>query len=212
MLSLTAANWVLVVAMVVFTAVAAVWDLREKRIPNKLTLPMFFAGWVYQIAFHGWAGVLDGLAGFAIGFGVLFVLWFIGGGGGGDVKLMGALAVWMGYKLTLLVLVASTFAVIVITMGVVVWGAVNRGVRKTQEKYKGKVGETRVQKHARRILPYAVPVAVATWLVLAWQIPALNKAARAAEKPAEKAAPGAVEPGEPAKTVEPAKPAAEGGK
>jgi prepilin peptidase CpaA len=212
MLSLTAANWVLVVAMVVFTAVAAGWDLREKRIPNKLTLPMFFAGWVYQIAFHGWAGVLDGLAGFAIGFGVLFVLWFIGGGGGGDVKLMGALAVWMGYKLTLLVLVASTFAVIVITMGVVVWGALNRGVRKTQEKYKGKVGETRVQKHARRILPYAVPVAVATWLVLAWQIPALNKAARAAEKPPEKAAPQAVESAEPVKTVEPARPAAEGGK
>jgi prepilin peptidase CpaA len=212
MLSLTAANWVLVVAMVVFTAVAAGWDLREKRIPNKLTLPMFFAGWVYQIAFHGWAGVLDGLAGFAIGFGVLFVLWFIGGGGGGDVKLMGALAVWMGYKLTLLVLVASTFAVIVITMGVVVWGALNRGVRKTQEKYKGKVGETRVQKHARRILPYAVPVAVATWLVLAWQIPALNKAARAAEKPPEKAAPQAVESAEPVQTVEPARPAAEGGK
>jgi prepilin peptidase CpaA len=212
MLSLTAANWVLVVAMVVFTAVAAVWDLREKRIPNKLTLPMFFAGWVYQIAFHGWAGVLDGLAGFGIGFGVLFVLWFIGGGGGGDVKLMGALAVWMGYRLTLLVLVASTFAVIVITMGVVVWGALNRGVRKTQEKYKGKVGETRVQKHARRILPYAVPVAVATWLVLAWQIPALNKAARAAEKPPEKAAPQAVESAEPVQTVEPARPAAEGGK
>jgi prepilin peptidase CpaA len=212
MLSLTAANWVLVVAMVVFTAVAAGWDLREKRIPNKLTLPMFFAGWVYQIAFHGWAGVLDGLAGFAIGFGVLFVLWFIGGGGGGDVKLMGALAVWMGYKLTLLVLVASTFAVIVITMGVVVWGALNRGVRKTQEKYKGKVGETRVQKHARRILPYAVPVAVATWLVLAWQIPALNKAARAAEKPPQKAAPQAVESAEPVQTVEPARPAAEGGK
>ena len=82
MLSLVTANWVLVVAMVAYTAAAAAWDLREKRIPNKLTLPVFFAGWIYQIAFHGWAGILDGLAGFAIGFGVLFVLWFIGGGGG----------------------------------------------------------------------------------------------------------------------------------
>src|SRR5436190_21242629 len=152
MLSLTTANWVLVVAMVAFTAIAAGWDLREKRIPNKLTLPMFFAGWVYQIAFHGWAGVLDGLAGFAIGFGVLFVLWFIGGGGGGDVKLMGALAVWMGYQLTLLVLVASTVAVVFITMGVVGWGIVNRGMRKTQQRLKGKVGETRAQKQARRML------------------------------------------------------------
>jgi prepilin peptidase CpaA len=195
MLSLTAANWVLVVAMVAFTAVAAVWDLREKRIPNKLTLPMFFAGWIYQIAFHGWAGVLDGLAGFGIGFGVLFVLWFIGGGGGGDVKLMGAMAVWMGYRLTLLVLVSSTVAVVAITMGVVAWGVVNRGMRKTQERLKGQVGESRAQKQARRVLPYAVPVALATWLVLAWKIPALNKAARAAEKPVEKAVPAQVEEG-----------------
>src|SRR5204863_1435284 len=115
-------------------------------------------------------------------------LWFIGGGGGGDVKLMGALAVWMGYQLTLLVLVASTVAVVFITMGVVGWGIVNRGMRKTQQRLKGKVGETRAQKQARRILPYAVPVAFATWLVLAWKMPALNKAARAAEEPVEKPA------------------------
>ncbi len=191
MFSLITANWVLVVAMVVFTAVAAAWDLREKRIPNKLTLPMFFAGWVYQIAFHGWAGVLDGLAGFAIGFGILFVLWFIGGGGGGDVKLMGAMSVWMGFRLTLLVLVASTVAVIIVTLATVAWGVMNRGMRKTQQKLKGRVGETRAQKQARRILPYAVPVALATWVVLAWKIPALNKEARAAESPVDTAVPAA---------------------
>ncbi len=193
MLSLITANWVLIVAMVAFTAIAAVWDLREKRIPNKLTLPMFFAGWVYQIAFHGWAGVLDGLAGFAIGFGILFVLWFIGGGGGGDVKLMGAMSVWMGFRLTLLVLVVSTVTVVLVTLGAVAWGILNRGMRKTQERLKGRVGETRAQKQARRILPYAVPVALATWVVLAWKMPELNKAARAAEKPAGPAAPAAVE-------------------
>ena len=195
MLSPTAANWVLVIAMVAFTAVAAVWDLREKRIPNKLTLPVFFAGWVYQIAFHGWAGVVDGLAGFGIGFGILFVLWFIGGGGGGDVKLMGAMAVWMGSRLTLFILIASTFAVVLITMAVIFWGVLSRGTRKTHARLKGKVGETRAEKHTRRILPYAVPVAVATWFVLAWQIPAMNKVARAAEKPAEKAAPAPVPEG-----------------
>ncbi len=188
MFSLITANWVLVIAMVAFTAAAAAWDLREKRIPNKLTLPVFFAGWIYQIAFHGWAGLLDGLAGFAIGFGVLFVLWFIGGGGGGDVKLMGAMSVWMGYYLTLLILVVSTATVVVITFGAVAWGIVNRGLRKTQQRLKGKVGETRAEKQSRRILPYAVPVALATWLVLAWKIPGMNKVARAAEQQPEKPA------------------------
>ena len=91
-------NWVLAAAMVAFTAVAAGWDLREKRIPNKLTLPVFFAGWIYQAVYHGWGGLADAGLGFLVGFGVLFVLWFIGGGGGGDVKLMGALSVWMGFR------------------------------------------------------------------------------------------------------------------
>ena len=188
MFSLITANWILVIAMVAFTAAAAAWDLREKRIPNKLTLPVFFAGWIYQIAFHGWAGLLDGLAGFAIGFGVLFVLWFIGGGGGGDVKLMGAMSVWMGYYLTLLILVVSTVTVVCITCSAVAWGIINRGLRKTQQRLKGKLGESRADKHSRRRLPYAVPVALATWLVLAWKIPGMNKVARAAEQQPEKPA------------------------
>ena len=188
MFSLITANWILVIAMVAFTAAEAAWDLREKRIPNKLTLPVFFAGWIYQIAFHGWAGLLDGLAGFAIGFGVLFVLWFIGGGGGGDVKLMGAMSVWMGYYLTLLILVVSTVTVVCITCSAVAWGIINRGLRKTQQRLKGKVGESRADKQSRRILPYAVPVALATWLVLAWKIPGMNKVARAAEQQPEKPA------------------------
>ena len=174
-------NWVLAGAMAAFTAVAAGWDLREKRIPNKLTLPVFFAGWAYQILFHGWAGLGDAAAGFAVGFGVLFVLWFIGGGGGGDVKLMGALSVWMGFRLTLLVLIVSTVAVVLITMGAVAWQMATRGARRTREKLAAQAGETKTQRIQRRILPYAVPVAAATWVVLAWKIPSLNKQARASE-------------------------------
>ncbi|MBX3441691.1 MAG: prepilin peptidase [Planctomyces sp.] len=181
-------NWILAAAMALFTAVAAGWDLREKRIPNRLTLPVFFAGWIYQLAFHGWSGLADGAAGFAVGFGVLFVLWFIGGGGGGDVKLMGALSVWMGFRLTLLVLVASTVAVVLITLSTVAWQVCRQGARRTKARYvAGKTGpksaETIAQRQSRRILPYAVPVAAATWLVLAWKIPALNRAVRAAEQP-----------------------------
>jgi prepilin peptidase CpaA len=175
-------NWILAATMTVFTAVAAGWDLRERRIPNRLTLPVFFVGWIYQIAFHGWAGLADAAAGFGVGFGILFVLWFIGGGGGGDVKLMGALSVWMGFRLTLLVLVVSTFAVVMITMGMIALQMARGGVRRTREKLVAKSGETVQQKQGRRILPYAVPVAAATWLVLAWKVPALNRAARAAEE------------------------------
>ena len=163
-----------------FTAVAAAWDLRMRRIPNKLTLPVFGLGLLYQGVFYGWAGLANAGQGFAIGFGLLFVLWIIGGGGGGDVKLMGALSVWLGFRLTVLVLLGSTVFVLVGTLGVIAWGMVTRGAVKTQEKYvavsKGKKGkkpkaETLQQRQQRRVMAYAVPVALATWVVVIYKLP-----------------------------------------
>jgi prepilin peptidase CpaA len=182
MFSAVAANWTLVLCMVAFTFAAAVWDLRERRIPNALTLPVFAAGWVFQAVCHGWPGLADGALG------------FVAGGGGGDVKLMGALSVWLGYRLTLLVLIVSTVAVVVITIGVVMWQAASRGPRKMKEQYlatgKGTGRpETVRQRQERRIVAYAVPVAVATWLVLAWKIPSMNRQALAREAPAPAAVP-----------------------
>ena len=162
-----------------FTASAAVWDLRLRRIPNKLTLPVFGLGILYQGIFYGPAGLANAAQGFSVGFGLLFVLWLIGGGGGGDVKLMGALSVWLGFRLTILVLIGSTVFVLVGTLGVIVWGMVTRGMVKTQEKYvavsEGKKGkkpkaETLQQRQQRRVMAYAVPVALATWVVVIYEL------------------------------------------
>lgn len=164
-----------------FTLAASFTDLRYRRIPNKLTLPMFLAGLVFQIAFNGWsgdgtlagAGLQSALLAFLVGFGTLFVLWMIGGGGGGDVKLMGALSVWLGFSLTLRVLIVSTLVVMVSTVAVMVWSVLILGPRRAKSKYlaTGKdrpTAETVDQKQQRRIMAYAIPVAVATWLVVLW--------------------------------------------
>ncbi|MCA9079524.1 MAG: prepilin peptidase [Planctomycetaceae bacterium] len=95
------ATLVLILAAGIFTAAAAVWDTRTRRIPNFLTLPMFGLGWVFQIVMsvlYGWEHLASGFLGFAVGFGILFLLWFVGSGGAGDVKLMGALSVWLGFS------------------------------------------------------------------------------------------------------------------
>lgn len=184
---LSLASWILVVVAGLFTAIAAVWDYRQHRIPNKLTLPVFFAGWVYQVIFHQWSGLGNAALGFLVGFGVLFVLWIVGGGGGGDVKLMGALSVWLGYRLTLLVLIASTAAVVVGTVTLVVWGVFTKGVRGVKGEYLANArtadgkprAETIPEKQRRRIMAYAIPVCVATWLVLAWKLPTLDGPAAA---------------------------------
>jgi prepilin peptidase CpaA len=169
-----------------FTVAAAYCDLRTKKIPNRLTLPMFGLGLLYQLAFNGLGegilrpGLIDSAAAFLAGFGLLWVLWMIGGGGGGDVKLMGALSVWIGFKPTCLVLAVSTIFVIVGTIGMMVSGVVTNGLFRTKEAYLASghspnglppAAETAVQRQARRIMGYAPPVALATWLVVLWKLP-----------------------------------------
>ncbi|MBI1312042.1 hypothetical protein GC176_12180 [bacterium] len=171
---------VFLVCVGAYTLAAAIWDIRVKRIPNKLTLPVFGLGLVYQVAFNQVDGLLAAGAGFAAGFGLLFVLWMIGSGGGGDVKLMGALGVWLGGKLTLMVLVGSTGLAALGTFFVIVFKAMTHGVWASKDRYlgTGKVDagkkpkkETLEQKMKRRTMGYAVPVALATWLVVMWQLP-----------------------------------------
>ena len=106
------------------TLSTAICDIRIKKIPNKITLPIFGAGLLYQAVFNqlgegiGKPGLIDAAAAFATGFGMMWVLWMIGGGGGGDVKLLGALSVWIGFMPTCMVLILSTIFVIVGTVGV----------------------------------------------------------------------------------------------
>ena len=176
---------VYLVSVVVFTASAAVFDARVKKIPNKLTLPFFGMGLLYQLAFNGLGegvarpGLIGAAAAFAAGFGMMWVLWMIGGGGGGDVKLMGALSVWIGFKATCLVLVFSTIFVIAGTIGVMAFGVLTHGMYRTKEIYLAPAespnglrpaAETAVQRQSRRIMGYAPPVALATWLVVAWNL------------------------------------------
>lgn len=169
-------SMLMIVCVSLFTAVAAFTDLRTRRIPNKLTLPAFLLGVVFQLAYHHEVPqLIDTAAGFAVGFGTLFILWLIGGGGGGDAKLMGAVSVWLGFQQTLAVLVLSTVFVCIGTFAVIVYSTFKRGASKTKDKYvattlgaSDRKEETVAQRQKRRIMTYALPVALATWMVLAW--------------------------------------------
>jgi len=184
----------MIVAVGLFTIAAAYMDTYYKRIPNKLTIPMFFAGWVFQIIMsfmYGWSHLGSAALGFAVGFGIFFVLFFVGGSGGGDVKLIGALSVWLGFQLTLYTLLVATLLVMISTTCVVVSNLLRHGVHKTRSKYlatgKTPAGqkpkkETASDKLNRRVMAFAGPVALATWLVICWNLPRLNPEAQAAEE------------------------------
>lgn len=170
--SLPVSQLVLLVSVAVFTLVAAVSDLRTRKIPNWMTVPMCVAGLIYQVCFFQWSGLGSGLLGFLAGFGILFVLWMIGSAGGGDVKLMGALGPWLGGLLTLKVLFVSVIFVTVGTFGIVIFGLLANGFRKTKEQYvkTGVARENVDQRQKRRVMAFAVPVALAAWCMLAIQL------------------------------------------
>lgn len=163
---------VFLVCVALFTLIAAVSDLRTRKIPNKLTVPMCVAGLIYQISFFQLEGLKTALLGFVTGFSILFVLWMVGTAGGGDVKLMGALGPWMGGLLTLKVLFCSFIFVTAGTFGVVIWSVLSNGIRRTKSQYlkQGVNSETVTQRQKRRVMAFAAPVALATWLMLVVEV------------------------------------------
>jgi prepilin peptidase CpaA len=77
-------------------SLAAVLDVRCRRIPNWLTLTALGAGLLIQVLRAGPAGILVGLGGAALGMGVLLPFYMIRTVGAGDVKLLGALGALVG--------------------------------------------------------------------------------------------------------------------
>lgn len=77
-------------AAVITGAVAAIWDIKTRRVPNWLTYGAVGLGLALG-SLHGWPGLLNWLAGMATGFFALYVPYVILGGlGEGDLKLMAA--------------------------------------------------------------------------------------------------------------------------
>lgn len=179
------ADVVQTVGVLAFTGLAAVLDYRTRKLPNWMTVSAAALGLVCQVAFNGLAGLGQSLGGFAVGFGILLVLWLIGGGGAGDVKFMGALGAWMGPKWILVTFLLS--AVVAVFGGFFMLAAltVQNGYARVRNKYFGKrlfqtsagplvegaeAAASAAAAPRRRLLPYAVPVAVSAWLVLVWQM------------------------------------------
>ncbi|MGH9172892.1 MAG: A24 family peptidase [Vicinamibacterales bacterium] len=83
------------VAMVVATS-AVVWDLSTRRIPNVLTFGAALLAFVTHGSLDGWSALGMSLGGWAVGVAFFFPLFALGGMGGGDVKLLGAIGAWLG--------------------------------------------------------------------------------------------------------------------
>jgi prepilin peptidase CpaA len=90
---------------------------------------------------------------------------------------MGALGAWLGFKLTFYLIIASLVMVVIDGLFVVMYRVIRGGAKNFKKQYlatgktdaKGKAvfaKESKADKQKRRMLPFAVPVAMATWLVM----------------------------------------------
>jgi prepilin peptidase CpaA len=89
---------------------AALIDLRIRKIPNRLTLPLAATGFAFAALSGGWAGAGDSLAGFLALLLPFFALFALKGTGAGDAKMMGAIGAWLGLRSGIVVLLAVAIA------------------------------------------------------------------------------------------------------
>jgi prepilin peptidase CpaA len=92
-MSLSVINWAVVIAA---CCAAVSVDIRVRRIPNKLTFPLWLAGILWWVATSQLSGLGETFGGMAIAGLPFLLLWIIGGGGAGDAKMMFAIGAWLG--------------------------------------------------------------------------------------------------------------------
>src|ERR1700691_6104168 len=91
--SLAAAGQILLGTLVL---IAAIFDIRFRRIPNWLVLAGITVGFTWNAYSSGWSGLGRAAAGLGLGFVLYFPLYLIRARGAGDVKLLAAVGAIAG--------------------------------------------------------------------------------------------------------------------
>jgi len=170
------------VPMFAVLAAAASVDLRERRIPNWMTLGLILTGLAQSFGDGQLTTAGESMLGLMAGFALLFVLFCLGAVGAGDVKLMAGVGAWLGPILVLQVFAAGA----VMGMGIVLAQSLRQGRLRAlfrnsavlainlihiQELGVQHVSETgQSSQSVDKPLPYAVPILLAAIAVVlnAW--------------------------------------------
>src|SRR3984957_18255845 len=80
----------------ILVLVAAIFDIRFRRIPNWLVLAGIIVGFTWNMYSTGWSGLGRAAGGLGLGFVLYFPLYLIRARGAGDVKLLAAVGAITG--------------------------------------------------------------------------------------------------------------------
>jgi prepilin peptidase CpaA len=152
------------IMLIPLTVLITYWDVRYRRIPNELVLVTLIGGLTLNTIFDGPHGLLTSLAGFALGFGLMFFLHAFGTMGAGDVKLFSAIGAVVGVSSVLptLMVVALTGGVFAVCKMIYSRRTLTTMLGVTQVFYGMLPGQRvpRIEVPTDRTytLPYAVPI------------------------------------------------------
>jgi len=146
-------------------AVAAYGDVRTRRIPNALAIAVAALGLARLILAGDPGEALDSFAAAAAIFAAGFLLFWRGLFGGGDVKLMAAAVLLVGYHALPGFLVVMGLCGLFVTLAVLAAGKLMPRPAAVPQ------AETHNQTPARATVPYAVPIAASGILTLILQSP-----------------------------------------
>jgi prepilin peptidase CpaA len=151
-----------------FALAGAAFDLRWRRIPNRLTGAALLIALVLNTLTGGMRGLLDSLAACLLAGGAFAIMFFMGGMGGGDVKLMAAIAAFAGLAHLAPLLLATALAggVFALVMAIVhgSLGCTLRGMFGWIWPRRRSHYDSANNAVSRLYLPYGVPIAVGALL------------------------------------------------
>jgi prepilin peptidase CpaA len=156
--------------LIIGMGIAALWDLKSRKIPNLITYPMMLAGLVFHGLNNGFFGLGFSSAGLLVGTSVFLIPYILGGMGAGDAKLMGGAGAILG---TTGVIIAAVISVLIGFVYAIVLLLVHHDYGRSFLKRSGITlktffftrrwvpippGEDEIQP----ILSYALPIAIGT--------------------------------------------------
>ena len=151
--------------LLAFLTLCAACDVRTRRIPNVLSFSAIAAGLVINTAIAGPSGLLFSLGGLLTATVLLFAPFALGGIGGGDVKMMGAVGAFVGPRVVLAALACGMILGGFVMVGVLA----RRGV--LGEKLTGTFVMLWSALATRSIAPLRAPAADPGGIALPYSVP-----------------------------------------
>lgn len=165
--------WILAAA---FALTAGVTDLRHQKIPNWLTYPAIPIAVLLHWMIAGGHAALLSLGGAALGLGILLPFVLLGGLGGGDWKLVGALGAFFEPRGLVPVLLLTLMINGIMALALVLWkkraGQTLRNMGRITAaifRFQSPGAELSIENSETEKIPFGVAAAIATLLYVGAQ-------------------------------------------